>query len=89
LKKYKTINNLNELREHAIQTLHRLENKEIKVVEAGITAKLYENIISTVKTQLEYAKMLRKNPEINFMGKCTGSHLEVTEPKKISHDKKY
>lgn len=62
-----TIRNISELREHAIATLGKLQAKKIDVVEAGVTGKLYENIISALKTEMEYHKMLGQEPRINFL----------------------
>lgn len=63
----KEIKNIEDLRHHAIQTLKKLEKKEINTTEAGITAKLYESIISSVKTELEFNRMLEKEPDIPFL----------------------
>ena len=61
------INNIEQLRNHALATLEKLESKEIDVVEAGVTAKLCETIISTVKQELVYAQMLQKETPIKFL----------------------
>lgn len=50
-----------------IQTLGKLQAKKIDVVEAGVTGKLYENIISALKTEMEYHKMLGQEPSIAFL----------------------
>lgn len=65
------ITNIDSLRNHAIDTLEKLTRKEISVEEAGVTGKLCENVVSTIKVQLEYAKMLQQDPEINFLENCT------------------
>lgn len=73
------IKNLDDLRRHAIETLTRLEKREIDVSQAGVTAKLYESIMSSLKTELEYHKMLDQRPCIPF--------IEGAEIKEISQTK--
>jgi len=70
------IENIDDLRDHALNLLQKLEDKKIKVQEAGITAKIYESIISTVKTQMEYARMLKVDPDIPFLGEIKGNLIE-------------
>lgn len=62
---------IDTLRQHAIDTLLKLEKKEISVEEAGVTGKLCENVVSTIKVQLEYSKMIQQNPDIKFLENCT------------------
>lgn len=62
------IKNLDELREHAISALEKLSKGKISIEEAGATSKLCENIVSTLKLQLDLAKMLHREPKITFMG---------------------
>ena len=62
--------NITELRDNAIETLLKLQRKEISCDEAGVTGKLYENVISTLKTQLEYNKMLKKETIIPYLEEC-------------------
>lgn len=69
------IKNIQDLRQHAVNTLTNLEKNKIDVVQAGVTAKLYENIISSLKTELDYHKMLDQKPIIDF--------LEGASPKKL------
>lgn len=61
------IKNINDLRTHAVNTLKDLEKQKIDVVEAGVIGKLYENIMSSLKTEMEYHKMLNRHPEIKFL----------------------
>ena len=61
------IQNIEDLRTHAIETLENLRAGKIEIDEAGTTSKLYENILSSVKLELEYAKILDKNPKIKFI----------------------
>lgn len=61
------INTIEALRDHAIDTLERLASGDIDTTEAGVTGKLCENVISTIKAQLEYARLIDEAPEIPFM----------------------
>ncbi len=83
------ITDIDSLRQHAIDTLAKLSKREISVEEAGVTGKLCENIVSTVKVQLEYAKMLQQEPDIDFLEKCTMPQGRlIEESKKILSGKK-
>lgn len=61
------IDSIELLRDHALETLAKLSRGEIDVPQAGVTGKLCENVISTIKAQMEYARMLDQEPEIPFM----------------------
>lgn len=61
------ITNIDSLRNHAIDALEKLSSGLITTEEAGVTGKLCENVVSTIKVQLEYAKMLQLQPEISFL----------------------
>lgn len=82
------IKNIEDLREHAIETLRRLETQVIDVAEAGVTAKLYENIMSSVKTELEYNKMIDRAPVIPFMESHSTKMIDVTPSTKLLEDSK-
>ena len=79
------MNNIEELRNHAIETLKKLDNKQIEMSEAGVTAKLYESVISSLKTEMEYHKMLGHLPRIKFL---EGAVYDMKETRKIEVDKK-
>jgi hypothetical protein len=86
------INTIEALRDHALNTLEKLSNGEIDTTEAGVTGKLCESVISTIKAQLEYARMIDQEPQILFMQKShldgkkviegTLSHKQLTNQKK-------
>lgn len=61
------IQNISDLRRHAITTLEKLEKNKIDCAEAGVTAKLYESVISSVKVELEYSRMLGESPSVKFI----------------------
>lgn len=84
---------IDSLRKHAIDCLEKLSSGKISTEEAGVTGKLCENIVSTVKVQLEYAKMLDQQPNIDFLENNTlptGRILEHAkqEVKLLNSDKK-
>lgn len=84
---------IDSLRKHAIDCLEKLSTGRITTEEAGVTGKLCENIVSTVKVQLEYAKMLDQQPTIDFLEKNTmpkGRILDhaKSEVKLLGKDKK-
>lgn len=57
-----------DLRDHALRTLEKLSAGKIEVDEAATTAKLCETVISGVKTEMAYANMLGREPNIAFLG---------------------
>ena len=62
------IKTIEELREHALLTIEKLANQDIDTAEAGVTGKLCEGVIATVKAQLEYSRMIQEErPHIPFM----------------------
>ena len=85
------IQSINDLREDAIKTLEKLSCGEISIEEAGVTGKLYENIVSTVRLQLDYAKALNQPPEIDFLEEDTlpnGRVIDWNQPKQLEGGKK-
>jgi len=66
-----SIKNIDELRKHAIDTLTKLSTGEISTEQADVTGKLCENVVSTLKIQLEYSKMLGQEPTVTFLEDCT------------------
>ena len=64
-----------------MDTLQKLADGEIDTQEAGVTGKLIEGVISTVKSQIEYARMLNKEPNIPFMGNLSKNRSVMIEHK--------
>ncbi len=75
------INNIVDLRNHALRTLEKLENEEINSIEAAATAKLCDNVLSTIKIQIEHAKLLNKEPIIPFMGDLSNNKNLINHSK--------
>lgn len=85
------INNITALRQHAIETLEKLSAHEIDTAEAGVTGKLCEGVISTLKTQMEYHRMLGEEPSIEFMQEGHGNSKLIeshNEPKALPFNKR-
>lgn len=61
------IKNLNDLREHALDALEKLAMGSLTIEEAGATSKLCENVVSTLKLELDLAKLVGKEPTIDFI----------------------
>lgn len=75
------INNISDLRDHAVLTLEKLSKKYIDVTEAGVTAKLCETIVSTIKAQLEYHRMLEVKTHISFLDSDNEQEHKIIEGK--------
>lgn len=81
-----SIKNIKQLRDHALNTLERLDDRDINIQEAAATAKIYSSIISSVKAEMDYHKMLEQKPKIEFLdcanvyeGKVEKPVLEITD----------
>ena len=73
------LDNVEKLRNHAIDMLLKLEHGEIDLPTAREIGKSYENIINSVKIQLEYAKLTNVDPEIGFL------KIDTTEKSKMDN----
>ncbi len=68
-------------------TLEKLSSGKIDTAKAGVTGKLCESVVSTIKCELEYARMLQKVPNIPFMGDLSKNRDILTEgvtPRQLS-----
>ena len=61
------IKNINDLREKVLSMFEELDCPEPDLQKVGIAAKLSETVISGLKTQLEYARLLGIEPNIPFL----------------------
>lgn len=75
------IKNILDLRRHAAQTLEQLEKGKIDKAHAAVNAKLYESIVSSLKTELEYHKVLKQKPIIEFLDCAEVMEIEPRKPK--------
>ena len=87
ISKASRIQNIEDLRNYALQTLEGLRSKEVTIEEAGVIGKVCESVMSTVKASMEYARMLGAEPEIEFMDGCAGnvSKLPARKRKAIEY----
>ena len=70
-----SIKNIEDLRQHAIEALEKLSEGKIDVEEAGVTGKLCESVMSTLKLQVDVAKMLGREPNIPFLGNTAHGNI--------------
>lgn len=81
------LKNITNLRDFALKTLEDLSSGKIDTSQAGVTGKLCEGVVSTIKCELEYSRMLNKQPNIPFMGDLTKNKdilIEGAIPRKLS-----
>lgn len=71
------INNMEKLRNFAIETLESLKDGTIDTNQAVVRGKICETVINTVKSQLEYGKMLQQETYIPFLHDCHTVTLEL------------
>ncbi len=77
------IKSIDDLREYILDVMNDLKNKNIELDHASVAAKLSETVISGLKTQLEYARLLESAPKIEFMGNCTAIKDVTPSQKKL------
>lgn len=78
------IKNIEELRNHILDSLVQLEKGKIDVSHAAIIAKSGEAIMSSVKLQLMYSQMIGHEPKVDFLQDChEGKKIAVIEQPKI------
>ena len=64
----KIAKNIIELRNIALESLEDLRSGKIEIEEAAVAAKICETVISSVRAELEYHKIVGTVPNIEFMG---------------------
>lgn len=87
-KKPINVTDITSLRNFALDTLQRLVNHEIDIEEAAQTSKLTENVVSTLKLELEYARLFDKREPIEFLENhsANGKLIEM-KPKQLGRSK--
>ncbi len=87
-----SIKNIEQLRNAGLEILDQLKSKSINPAEAGITAKIFETIMTSVRLQMEYSSQLKEIPHIPFLQSChksQGNMFDATPVKpKLSYNKK-
>lgn len=77
------INNVEELRNLALDALEKLTRGEIDTAQALTHAKLCDSVILTIKTQLEYSRMVGESPSIPFMKSTHEMKLIDVKPQAV------
>ena len=84
------INNMRDMRNHALHTLAKLDKREIDIKEAQANAALYGSVMATIKLELEHCKMLEQKPQIAFLESnrvldmdVDDEALQITEQRRI------
>jgi hypothetical protein len=84
------INNMRDMRNHALATLAKLDNRSIDIKEAQASAALYSSVMATIKLELEHCKMLEQKPQIAFLESnrvldvdIDEDNLQITEQRRI------
>lgn len=67
---------INDLRNFILEEMNRLKNQESTPASANAAANLAGKVISSVKMELEYNKMVGATPSIPFLNKNVANLLE-------------
>jgi hypothetical protein len=77
------IKNIEDLRDFMSQELYRLRNKQSSAAVANASAHLADKIMTTIKMELTYNKMMGAIPNIDFL---KGSkHLSLKKKGKLEN----
>lgn len=71
------VRNMNELREIMLETIEKLRDGKIEPTDALAMSKSCDTVIGTIKSQYEYAKLTRSQPEIPFLEDAAIQHREL------------
>ncbi len=71
-----TINTVEELRNFMSEELERLRNKESTPASANAAANIAGKVMSSVKMELEYNKMVGASPSIPFLSKISQKAID-------------
>lgn len=61
------VKDINNLRDHAIQTLDMLVSGEIEIEDAMAASKLYGNVVDMLRVQVDYNKYCGNDVQIDFL----------------------
>lgn len=61
------IKNVEDLRNHLLSSIEKVQNKKMNIEELSILSKASEAIFSSVKMQLTYNGMRKEVPNIEFL----------------------
>jgi len=74
---------LKDLREKMIKVFDNLEDGKIDIQQASTLAKISETIISGLRSEMQYAILTGKEPNISFFGDNSINLLEKKNIKKL------
>lgn len=77
-----TISNVEDLRNYMAEELERLRTKESTPATANAAANIAGKMMSSVKMELEYNKMVGASPNISFLNGINRKLLETKQNKK-------
>lgn len=60
------VNNISDLRRHALNTLNMLCDGDIEVEDANAASNIYKDVLGTLKAEIDYNKVIGKTKEIKF-----------------------
>lgn len=82
-----SIKNISQLREQALNAIELLSKGEIDVNQASTIGNLCEDVVMTIKSELEYARMIGQEPNIEFMkyNKVDKIQIEKDDVKSLPH----
>ncbi len=66
-KKSRTVNNIADLREHAIGVLNDLRDGEIETSDALVASRLYDNVCDITRLEIDYNRSINKEGAIGFL----------------------
>lgn len=81
------VNNISDLRRHALHTLDMLVSGDIEVEDAHAASELYKDVLGTLRAEVDYNKTLGRCKEIKFYeGEETSVPvLEATQVKMLEN----
>jgi hypothetical protein len=84
------IKTIEELRDHLLNTIEKLDNDQINLQDAAITGKLCDDVLHTIKVQMEYAKMKNQQEQFSmpFMDGGKNNRLIDGDSVRFLNDKK-
>ncbi len=88
-KRSRTVNNIADLREHAIGVLNDLRDGEIETSDALVASKLYDNVCDITRLEIDYNKSINKEGAIAFLSGDKTAQPVVTEGEILTLQQKF
>lgn len=74
---------MKQLREKLLKAIEDFEEGKIDSSQLGVLAKATESIVSSLKSEMQYAILTNQQPNIPFYGQGSGISLEHKVTKKL------